>query len=67
VAAILIGVILGPILERSFLLAMRISGNDPMVLFSSTIGNVLWVLLLATLVLPPVLGRMMRARRERAA
>ena len=67
VAAILIGVILGPILERSFLLAMRISGNDPMVLFSSTIGNVLWVLLVATLILPPVLGKVMRARRQRAA
>jgi putative tricarboxylic transport membrane protein len=63
VAAILIGVILGPILEKSFLLAMRISGDDPMVLFSSTIGNVLWALLAATLILPPALA----ALRRRAA
>lgn len=67
VAAILIGVILGPILEKSFLLTMRISGNDPMILFSSTIGNVLWALLVATLVLPPLAARVMRARRQRMA
>ena len=54
VAAILIGVILGPLIERSFLLAMRISNNDPMVMFSSTIGNVLWVLLVLSLAFPPV-------------
>jgi len=52
VAAILIGVILGPIIERSFLLAMRISGNDPSVFFASTISKILWVLLIATLLLP---------------
>lgn len=63
VAAILIGVILGPILEKSFLLAMRISGDDPMILFSSAIGNVLWALLAATLILPPA----MAAMRRRAA
>lgn len=57
VAAILIGVILGPLIERSFLLAMRISGNDPMVMFSSTIGNVLWVMLILTLALPPLIQR----------
>ncbi|MYZ49716.1 tripartite tricarboxylate transporter permease [Propylenella binzhouense] len=63
VAAILIGVILGPLIEKSFLLAMRISGNDPMVMFSSTIGNILWVMLVATLVLPYVF----KWRRERRA
>lgn len=52
VAAILIGVILGPLLENYFLRALRISQGDLMVLFSSTIGNVLWVLLLLSLVLP---------------
>ena len=63
VAAILIGVILGPLIERSFILAMRISGNDPLVMFSSTIGNVLWVLLVLTLAMPYVLKRL----RERSA
>jgi putative tricarboxylic transport membrane protein len=55
VAAILIGVILGPLIERSFLLTMRISGNDLSALFSSTIGNILWALLFVTLFLPPLL------------
>jgi putative tricarboxylic transport membrane protein len=62
VAAILIGVILGPLIERSFILAMRISGDDPMVMFSSTLGNILWVLLVLTLVLPYVFS----SRRSRA-
>lgn len=66
VAAILIGVILGPLIEKSFLLAMRISGDDPMVMFSSTIGNVLWVLLAATLILPPLVGAIGRRRRAAA-
>lgn len=52
VAAILIGVILGPLIERSFILAMRISGNDPMVMFSSRLGNLLWVLLALSLLSP---------------
>jgi len=52
VAAILIGVILGPLLENYFLRALRISQGDLTVLFSSTIGNVLWFLLLLSLVFP---------------
>ena len=63
VAAILIGVILGPLLERSFLLVMRISGNDLTALFSTTISKILWVLLIATLVLPP-LSSWWRKRRQ---
>lgn len=65
VAAILIGVILGPLIERSFLLSMRISGGDPMVFFSSTIGNVLWVCLVATLLASPLTN--MIARRRKAS
>jgi len=52
VAAILIGVILGPLLENYFLRALRISQGDLGTLFSSTIGNILWVLLLLSLVAP---------------
>jgi len=52
VVAILIGVILGPLLEQYFLRAMRISGGDIMVLFSSGIGNLLWMALLFTIVFP---------------
>jgi putative tricarboxylic transport membrane protein len=52
VAAILIGVILGPLLENYFLRALRISQGDLGVLFSSNIGNTLWVLLLLSLLAP---------------
>jgi putative tricarboxylic transport membrane protein len=54
VAAILIGVILGPLLENFFLRAMRISQGDLSTLFSSNIGNALWVLLIMTLVAPSI-------------
>ena len=43
VAAILIGVILGPMLETYFIRALKMSQGDVMVLFSSNLGNVLWV------------------------
>lgn len=43
VAAILIGVILGPLLETYFLRALQMSQGDIMVLFSSKLGNLLWV------------------------
>lgn len=52
VAAILIGVILGPLLENYFLRALRISQGDLATLFSSNIGNTLWVLLILSLILP---------------
>jgi putative tricarboxylic transport membrane protein len=67
VAAILIGVILGPILEKSFLLTMRIHDNDLTALFSSTIGNVLWAALALTVILPPIAARVMKARRRSPA
>jgi putative tricarboxylic transport membrane protein len=63
VSAILIGVILGPLLEMYFLRALRISQGDLSVLFSSTLGNVLWVLLVLSLVLPMIMER----RRKRLA
>jgi len=63
VAAILIGVILGPLLEQYFLRALRISQGDVMVVFSSTIGNILWVLLVISLFVPVIMDR----RRKKAA
>ncbi len=66
VAAILIGVILGPLLEQYFLRAMKMSGGDLGVLFSSRLGNALWVLLVLSLVAPSV-AAWWRARRDRAA
>ena len=52
VAAILIGIILGPLLERYFLLALKKSDGDILTLFSSNLGNVLWVGLVLSLILP---------------
>ena len=52
VAAILIGVILGPLLETYFIRAMKMSQGDITVLFSSTLGNILWVGLLINLAVP---------------
>ena len=65
VAAILIGVILGPLLEIYFLRALKKSEGDITVLFSSNIGNTLWVLLVLSIVLPIWLGRR-KARRKAA-
>jgi len=66
VAAILIGVILGPLLETYFLRAMKMSQGDIMVIFSSTIGNVLWVCLFVSLAIPYLkdLHRKRSAARE---
>ena len=63
VAAILIGVILGPLLEQYFLRALRIAEGDIMVIFSSPIGNVLWVFLVITVAMPYVLDYVRRQRR----
>ena len=63
VSAILIGVILGPLLEQYFLRALRISQGDLGILFSSTLGNVLWVALVASIAFPYVV----EFRRSRAA
>jgi putative tricarboxylic transport membrane protein len=52
VAAILIGVILGPLLEKYFLWSLKKSDGDIMVLFSSGLGNILWVCLALSIVLP---------------
>ncbi|MEX0606585.1 MAG: tripartite tricarboxylate transporter permease, partial [Halofilum sp. (in: g-proteobacteria)] len=61
VVAMLIGIILGPLLEQNFLRALRISGNDMTVFFSSPVANALWAALALSIVAPFVLSRM-RAR-----
>lgn len=52
VTAILIGVILGPLMEQYLMRALRISRGDVSVLFSSNIGNALWLFLILTLLIP---------------
>ena len=56
IACLILGMILGPLMETYFLRAMRMSQGDPAVLFSSTIGNLLWVGLLLSLVFPYALA-----------
>jgi putative tricarboxylic transport membrane protein len=57
VTAMLIGVLMGPMFETYFLRALRIGQGDPMVLFSSTLGNVLWVMVALALILPIIRER----------
>ena len=52
VTAMLIGVLMGPLFETYFLRAMRVGQGDLSILFSSTLANVLWVMVIAALVLP---------------
>ena len=52
VAAILIGVILGPLLEQIFLRAIRMANGDIMELFSSNLGNALWLALAVSIAMP---------------
>jgi putative tricarboxylic transport membrane protein len=60
VTAMLIGIILGPLFEQYLVRALRISEGNVLVLFSSTLGNVLWALLVLSLVLPYWKGRLKR-------
>jgi len=52
VTAMLIGVIIGPLFEQYLVRALRLSQGDLSVLFSSTLGNVLWGFLILSLLLP---------------
>jgi putative tricarboxylic transport membrane protein len=63
VAAILIGIVLGRLFEFRLLVALKGADGDLMVLFSSTLGNILWAMLFASLALPYVLAW----RRKRLA
>ena len=64
VTAILIGVILGPLFEQYLVRSLRLSQGDPMILFSSTTGNVLWGMLVLSLVVPAVRGYVKRKKHE---
>lgn len=52
VTALLIGVILGPLFETYLVRSLRLSEGDPLILFSSFTGNVLWALLVLSLIVP---------------
>ena len=50
VIAVLIGILLGPLFEQYLLRSLRLGQGDLMILFSSTLGNVLWGLLILSLI-----------------
>ena len=60
VVAILLGVILGPILEANFMRAFRISFGELDIFFQSTISQVLWSLFALTFIAPPLMRLMKR-------
>jgi putative tricarboxylic transport membrane protein len=62
VVGILIGVILGPMIEQYFLRALRLSDGDLTVFFTSTVGNFLWALLFVSLAAPFFIGRFRKAK-----
>jgi putative tricarboxylic transport membrane protein len=65
VTAILIGVILGPLFEQYLLRSLRLGQGDLTILFSSTIGNILWGMVVFSIALPYL--RTLHSRRKAAA
>lgn len=59
-APVILGLVLGPIMEKSLRRAMALSAGDWRVLFDSPIAIVLWLLAAASLVVPPLLARRTR-------
>lgn len=51
---LILGVILGPIIEGAFLRSMLVSGNDPLYFFGSGLAIMLWVALILTVVSKPL-------------
>lgn len=66
VAALLIGVILGPYIETYLVRALHLSQGRLSILFSTTLGNILWAMLLVTL-LAPLLQQWWQRRPRRGA
>ncbi|MEJ1159472.1 tripartite tricarboxylate transporter permease [Prosthecomicrobium sp. N25] len=67
VTAILVGVLLGPLFETYLLRSLRVGQGDPMILFSSPIGNAIWLMSVAALVLPWIRARRRNGVLARAA
>jgi putative tricarboxylic transport membrane protein len=59
-APIILGLVLGPLMEKNLRRAMSLSGGEWGVLFDSPIAVSLWVLALLSLVAPPLLARLRR-------
>jgi len=61
-APVILGVVLGPLMERSLRRSLALSGGDWGVLFSSPIANGFWVAALIGVAGPAVLRRLRRGR-----
>lgn len=59
-APVILGLVLGPLMEKSLRRAMALSGGHWGVLFDSPIAITLWVLAAASLVVPPLMARRRR-------
>lgn len=55
-APVILGLVLGPLMETSLRRAMALSGGDWEILFSSPIAIALWVLAAVSLAVPPLLA-----------
>ena len=66
VIAILIGILLGPLFEQYLLRSLRLGQGDLTILFSSTLGNALWVMVALSLFLPWLRTRQTQRALQRA-
>jgi len=66
-APVILGLVLGPLMEKSLRRAMALSAGHWSVLFDSPIAITLWVLAVASLVVPPLLARRTPLPMTRAA
>lgn len=61
-APVILGLVLGPLMEKNLRRAMALSGGDWGVLFDSPVALVLWAMALVSLVGPVILARRARTR-----
>jgi putative tricarboxylic transport membrane protein len=63
-APVVLGLVLGPLMEKNLRRAMALSGGEWAILFDSPIAIALWVLAFASLVAPALLARWSGAERD---
>ncbi|MEX2472793.1 MAG: tripartite tricarboxylate transporter permease, partial [Gemmatimonadota bacterium] len=61
-APVILGLVLGPLMEKNLRRALALSGGEWSVMFSSSLAIGLWVMAVAALVIPWALGARQRAR-----
>lgn len=64
ITALVMGIILGPIMEGNFIRSLLISSGDPAIFVRGPVTWILWLVVLAMIVAGPIIGAM---RRRRAA